>query len=184
MLAARAARSMRGGGGAREMKAVGVVGSERIRNDGVVVVIVVFGVVRMSSLHLYGLCGGCDARMLAARAARSMRGGGGAREMKVVGVVGSERVRNDGRGVVVGSWSLEVRPLETSTAVGTWRSVPEFCGGRKKGAAGCSLSSSAKGSSQLKGECSVCSGGRGGRRRRRRPSWWGHFGSEFLQEGT
>jgi len=99
--------------------------------------------------------------MLAARAARSMRGGGGAREMKAVRVGGSERVRNDGRGVIVCSWSVEVRPLETSMAVGTWRSVPEFCGGRKKGAAGCLLSSSAKGSSQLKGECLVCSGGRG-----------------------
>jgi len=51
MLAARAARSMRGGGGAREMKAVGVVGSERIRNDDVVV-IVMFGIIRVSSLHL------------------------------------------------------------------------------------------------------------------------------------
>jgi len=66
--------------------------------------------------------------MLATRAVRSMRGGDGAREIVVLwvveakgGVVGSERVRNDGRCVVVGSWSLKVRPLEIATVAGTCR---------------------------------------------------------------
>jgi len=46
--------------------------------------------------------GGFIVRMLAARAARSMHGGGGAREMKVLLVLGVVVVNCDGRGVVGG----------------------------------------------------------------------------------
>jgi len=63
--------------------------------------------------------------MLAARAARLVRGGGGAREIVVFwvvgaegGVVGSEKVRNNNRCIVVGSWLLRVRPLDIAMASG------------------------------------------------------------------
>jgi len=71
--------------------------------------------------------GGSIALVLAARAARSMHGGGGMTEIVdfwVVGakggVVGSERVRNDDQCIVAGSWSLKVWPLEIAMAVGMY----------------------------------------------------------------
>jgi len=39
-------------------------------------------------------------------------------------VVESESVIDDGWGIVIGSWSLKVQPLEIATAVGTWHQVP------------------------------------------------------------
>jgi len=101
MLAARAARSICGGGGVRER------GVSLLAGSWVVIVAVSVAVVILSLLRCDEI-GGFIVRMLAARAARSMHGGGGAREMKVVGVVGLERVRNNGRGVVIHSWLLEV----------------------------------------------------------------------------
>jgi len=89
ILAARAARSMRGGGGAREIAVYCFVGAR-----GVVVVVDVVFVVVLSLLPGGESFGGVIARILAARAARSMRGGGGARESVVFCFVGA-------RGVVI-----------------------------------------------------------------------------------
>jgi len=100
MLAARAARSMRGGGGARE-SGVFFVGSGAVVVF-VVVVVVALGVV-MSLLRFRGFI----ARILAARAARSMRGGGGTRESGVSLFIGPGGVNNNGRSVVVVSWSMK-----------------------------------------------------------------------------
>ncbi len=120
MLAARAAKSIRDGGGARERGVSSLVGS------WVVVIVVSVIIVIVLSLLQWDEIGGFTALMLAASTARSMRRGGGASEIVVFlvvgadgGVVGSERVRNNGRYIVVGSWSLKVWPLEIAMAVGT-----------------------------------------------------------------
>jgi len=155
MLAARAARSMRGGGGARE-SGVFFVGSVGV-GDFVVVVVVSLGFV-MSLLRF----GGFIARILAARAARSMRSGGGARESEVTLFIGLGGMNNDGRSVIVVSWSMKCRPLRISTVFGTLLLVPYCCGGRRKEASGCLLSNSSSGLSFLKGRVRGCSSGRGG----------------------
>jgi len=62
---------------------------------------------------------GFIAQMLAVRAARSMRSGGGAREMKVFLVLEVVVVNCDGRGIVGGSWSTKCRLLKFAAVVCT-----------------------------------------------------------------
>ncbi len=118
MLAVRAAKSIHGGGGARERGVSLLVGS------WVVVIVVRVIIVIVLSLLWWDEIGGFIALMLAANAARSMCSGGGASEIVVFwvvgagGVFGSERVRNNDQCITVGSWSLKVQPLEIG-AVGT-----------------------------------------------------------------
>jgi len=84
ILAARAARSMRGGGGARESKVLCVLGGVVVQWE------------RGVSWE------GVISHMLAFNATKSMRGGGGANEsQRVVLVAGSKGEVGDGRGVVV-----------------------------------------------------------------------------------
>ncbi len=138
MLAARAAKSIRGGGGARERGVSLLVGSWVVVVVVDVVVVVVLSLLRWDDIE------GFIARILAARAARSMRGGGGAREIVVFWVVGAEGGVGDGRSVVVGSWSMGCRPFGAAAVFSTWFLVPWCCGGRKKEASGCLLSSSSQ----------------------------------------
>jgi len=137
MLAARAVRSICGRGGARERGASLLVGSWDV-------VVVVGVIVVILSLLRWDDIEGFIARILAARAARSMRGGGGAREIVVFWVVGAEGGVGDGRSVVVGSWSMGCRPFGAAAVFSTWFLVPWCCGGRKKEASGCLLSSSSQ----------------------------------------
>jgi len=110
----------------------------------VFVVCVVVVVVISSLLRCEGFWG-YIVRMLAARAARSMRGGGGSREMKVLWVLGAVVMFDDGRGVVGGSWSTKCRPLKFAAVVCTVLRVPGSGGGEMREATRCSLSSSSNG---------------------------------------
>jgi len=143
MLAARAARSMCGGGGARESGLSLVAGA-------VCVVIVVFDivciiiVVMSSLLRCRGWFERFIARMLAARAARSMRGGGGVREIVVFWVVGAKGEVGDNQSVIIVSWSNGCQPLGAAMvfSFSMLFLVPWCCRGRKKEVSGCLLSSS------------------------------------------
>jgi len=65
--------------------------------------------------------------ILATRAARLMHGGVGVMERKVVRVVGSGDVFDDGPAVVVGSWLMKCQPLKFAAELGMWLPVL-WCG--------------------------------------------------------
>jgi len=117
----------------------------------VVVFVVSVVIVVIASVRCCEVFGRLITRMLAMRAARSICGGGGAREMKVCWVVGAGFVVVDGQ-VVDGSWSEKYRLLNSSAVICTVWLVPGWGRGKMKEAMECSLSSSAKGLSHENGE--------------------------------
>jgi len=86
---------------------------------GVIVLLVVIVVIVISSMLQCGRFRVFIVWMLAARAARSIRNGGGAREMKVLWVLAAVVVFDDSRSIVCGSWSMKRQPLRFAAAVST-----------------------------------------------------------------